>query len=421
MTNTAPAVPASQSARSPWFYVPTLYFAEGLPYILINSVTVILYKSLGVSNDKIGLWTSMLYLPWVIKMFWSPLVDLYATKRRWLLNSQLLMGLVLLLSAFALAGSNFFFPSLALFALGAFVSATHDISIDGFYMLALTEKEQSYFVGIRVVAYRLAMIFGSGGLVYLAGRLAESMSSALAWSVAMLIPGVLFIGFYVWHRVILPKPVSDFAKPVVSKREGFFEAIEVYFRQDRIIYILLFILLYRFGEAMPPFLMDPSAAGGLAVSTSEIGMLYGTVGMLALILGGISGGWILARYGLKKCIWPMTLALNAPDLFYCWLAHVKLSGLVLYPLVAVEQFGAGLGFMAFTVFLMSIGDERFKTSHFAISTGLMGLGMMLPGMISGHLQKMLGYPGFFWVVIGITVPGMLLIPFIPIKEKTKTA
>ncbi|MDD4004517.1 MAG: MFS transporter [Elusimicrobiaceae bacterium] len=408
--------------RSPWYYVPTLYFAEGLPYILINSVSVVLYKSLGISNERIGLWTSMLYLPWVIKMVWAPAVDLYATKRGWLVASQLLLGFVFMGAAVALAGGNFFFPSLVLFAAGAFVSATHDIAVDGFYMLALTEKEEAYYVGIRVVAYRLAMIFGSGGLVYAAGKASAVMPVNLAWALAMFVPGLLFAGFYVWHRFVLPRPAVDCAKPVGRKSEGFFEAIAAYFRQEKIVVILLFILLYRFGEALlmkmaSPFLMDSAAAGGLGVTTSEIGILYGTVGMIALILGGIIGGWILARYGLKKCVWPMTIALNLPDLFYCWLAHVKLAGVMLYPLIALEQFGAGLGFMAFTVFLMSIGDERYRTSHFAISTGLMGLGMMLPGMVSGYMQNTLGYAGFFWFVIAVTVPGMLLIPFIPVKAR----
>lgn len=408
--------------RSPWYYVPTLYFAEGLPYILINNVSVILYKSLGVSNTQIGLWTSMLYLPWVIKMIWSPTVDLYSTKRGWLLKSQLLLGFVFMAAAIALAGKNFFFPSLALFFAGAFISATHDIAVDGFYMLALTEKEEAYFVGIRVVAYRLAMIFGSGGLVYLAGKWGETMPVSLAWAMALMVPGLFFLAAFLWHRFILPCPATDGPKPVEKKVSGFAEAITTYFSQEKIVFILLFILTYRFGEAMlmkiaSPFLMDSAAAGGLAVTTSEIGILYGTVGMIALILGGIIGGWVLARYGLKKCIWPMTIALNAPDLFYCYMAHAKPIGLLLYPLVAVEQFGAGLGFMAFTVFLMSLGDARYRTSHFAISTGLMGLGMMLPGMISGKLQAIMGYPGFFWLVIAITLPGMALIPFIPIKQK----
>ncbi|MFA6582731.1 MAG: MFS transporter [Elusimicrobiaceae bacterium] len=410
--------------RTPWFYVPSLYFAEGLPYIIINTVSVIMYKNLGISNERIGLWTSLLYLPWVLKMIWAPLLDIIGTKRRWLLSTQFLLGLVFMGAGVAAAGGNFFFPSLALFAAGAFISATHDISIDGFYMLAMPEKEQAFFVGIRVVAYRMAMIFGSGGLVYLSGQIAEKTGSAnLAWAAGMLVPAVLFLLMWVWHRFVLPHPAVDRPGVSANRFQGFFDAIEDYFKQDKILFILFFILLYRFGEAMlmkmaSPFLMDAAARGGLGVSTSEIGILYGTVGMLALITGGIFGGWILSKYGLRKCIWPMSLALNLPDLFYCLLASVHLPAWALYPLIAAEQFGAGLGFMAYTVFLMSLGSEKFKTSHFAISTGLMGLGMMLPGMASGYLQAMLGYKMFFYAVFLITIPGMLLIPFIPIKQKT---
>jgi PAT family beta-lactamase induction signal transducer AmpG len=417
------------ASRSPWAFLPTLYFAEGLPYVLINTVSVILYKRMGVDNAHIAFWTSWLYLPWVIKMFWGPLVDVTSTKRNWILSTQAAMSLCMFVIAFSLRTEHFFFLSLAAFCAGAFISATYDIATDGFYMLALDEKQQALFVGIRSAFYRLAMIFGSGFLVYVAGSL-ETQAGDIAgsWSTVMTASGLIFAGAFAYHRFLLPHPASDAASSVPGKGKdaSFLEVIRSYFRQEKVGVVLAFILFYRLGEAMllklvSPFLLDQPAAGGLGLTTKEVGLVYGTVGTFCLVLGGILGGWLISRFGFRKCIWPMVLAMHLPDLFFVYLATVQPGLAWVYPLVALEQFGYGVGFTVFTVYLMYSAQGRFKTSHYAISTGIMALGMMLPGFVSGYVQQALGYRSFFILVCFLTIPGMLTIPFLPtdrMKEKT---
>jgi MFS transporter, PAT family, beta-lactamase induction signal transducer AmpG len=414
-------------SRNPWSFVPTLYFAEGLPYIIINVVSVVLYKRMGIDNTQIAFWTSWLYLPWVIKMFWSPFVDLYSTKRNWVLFMQLAMAAALVLAAFSLRAEAFFFLSLACFTAGAFVSATQDIAIDGFYMLALTKEDQAYFVGIRASFYRAAMIFGSGFLVYLAGVLeVRTENIPLSWSLVLALSGLLFVFLLFYHRMLLPFPAADGSgatqeRPTAS---AYGEVFRTYFRQQGVWAIVTFILLYRLGEAMlvklvPPFLLDPTTKGGLGLTTQQVGLAYGTIGIVSLVVGGILGGWLVSKYGLKRWIWPMALALNLPDLFYVYMAHAQPGMNLVYPLVALEQFGYGLGFTAFMVYLMYAAKGEYKTSHFAISTGIMALGMMLPGMVSGWLQEALGYKMFFIMVCFLTIPGMLTLLFIPDEEKNE--
>lgn len=412
-----------KTIRSPWTFVPTLYFAEGLPYVIINTVSVALYKRMDVDNARIAFWTSWLYLPWVIKMFWSPMVDLVSTKRNWIISTQVAMALCLFIVASSLMGGSFFVVSLAAFCAAAFVSATHDIATDGFYMLALTKSEQALFVGIRTTFYRLAMIFGSGALVYLAGILEESgRRVADAWMIATAVPLVMFIFFALYHRAILPFPQED-GRGVGGAEEGsFIEIISSYFRQEKIWAVVAFILLYRFAEAMmlklvAPFLLDSGEVGGLGLSTKQLGLVYGTVGMICLIMGGIIGGWLIAKYGFRRCIWPMALALHLPDAVYVYMAYTRPPIEIVFPLVALEQLGYGVGFTAFTVFLMYASRGRYKTSHFAISTGIMALGMMIPGAISGYIQQALGYKTFFLIVMAMTLPGMLSVVFIPKDDK----
>ena len=454
----SPKGPAPQerfaSSRNPWTFIPTLYFAEGVPYIIINAVSVILYKRMGIDNAQIALWTSFLYLPWVIKMFWGPFVDIYSTKRNWIIYTQIAMCACLFLIATTLGRSHFFFMSLAGFMTGAFISATHDIAADGFYMIALTKEDQAFFVGIRATFYRLAMIFGSGFLVYFAGRLETSLDNiAMSWTLVMHFAALVFLLLFVYHKLMLPYPTADrralpqdspaqpFAgsggQPAIKKyreaavlaewqgqpappkdKASFNDVFRSYFKQDKIWAILAFILLYRLGEAIlmkmvTPFMLDPAEAGGLGLSTSQVGIVYGTVGVLSLVIGGILGGWLISRFGFKKCIWPMVIALKLPDIFYVYMAYAHPPMGMIYPLVALEQFGYGLGFTAFMVYLMYIAKGKYKTSHFAISTGIMALGMMLPGMISGYLQEALGYRMFFIAVCLLTIPGMMTIFFIP--------
>ncbi|MDZ7950305.1 MFS transporter [Nostoc sp. DedQUE09] len=411
---------------SPWTYIPTLYFASGIPYIIINTVSVIFYKKLGIDNTQITLWTSFLYLPWVIKMFWGPIVDIYSTKRQWILYTQFAMLACLGLIAFSLQLQNFFFISLATLTIGAFISATYDIATDGFYLLALSPEQQAFFVGIRSLFYRMAVIFGSGILVVLAGQLEVSLNNIpLSWTITIGFSALILSILFIFHRLILPLPESD-NKRQIQARENipFWSIISSYFAQDKIINILAFILLYRLGEAMlvkiaSLFLLDKSEVGGLGLSTSDVGLVYGTFGVISLICGGILGGLLISIYGLKKCLFPMALALNLPNIFYVYMAYTKPSLTLVYPLVSLEQFGYGFGFTAFSVYLMYICQGEYKTSHFAISTGFMALGMMLPGLVSGYLQKALGYPLFFVLICLLTIPGMIALFFIPLKEEPK--
>lgn len=415
----------SLSTRSPWAFIPTLYFTEGLPYVIINTVSVILYKRMGIDNARIAMWTSVLYLPWIIKMLWGPFVDMYSTKRTWILSMQFTLGACMVAAAVSLTGTNFFFSSLAAFITGAFISATYDIATDGFYMLVLTAQEQAYFVGLRAGFYRLAMIFGSGVLVFLAGML-ESKTGKIAasWMQILLFTAVLFLAGSLYHFFMLPHPAPDRARSdgKAGRTGSFTEIISAYFNRKQIVPILAFILLYRLGEAMllklvPPFLLDPRSAGGLGLATSEVGLVYGTVGTVCLVVGGILGGWLISRFGFSRCIWPMVITMHLPDLFFVYMAYTQPSIELAYVLVALEQFGYGLGFTAFTVYLMYSAEGKYKTSHYAISTGIMALGMMLPGFVSGYIQQSIGYKLFFIVVCIMTVPGMLTIPFIPKDER----
>ncbi|MEA5502210.1 MFS transporter [Halotia wernerae UHCC 0503] len=415
--------------HSPCFYIPTLYFTSGLPYVIINTVSVIFYKKLGIDNAQIALWTSFLYLPWVIKMFWGPIVDIYSTKRRWILYTQFAMFFALGLVAFCLQLPNFFFISLAALTIGAFISATYDIATDGFYLLALSPEQQAFFVGIRSLAYRLAVIFSSGILVVVAGQLEVSLNNIpLSWTIAIGCSALILAILFIFHRLVLPLPESDNERQLkATEKIPFWPIISSYFAQEKIIAVLAFILLYRLGEAMlvkiaSLFLLDRTEVGGLGLTTSEVGLVYGTFGVLSLICGGILGGLLIAKYGLRKCLLPMALALNLPDLFYVYLAYTKPSLTLVYPLVSLEQFGYGVGFTAFSVYLMYISQGEYKTSHFAISTGIMALGMMIPGLISGYLQQALGYPLFFVLVCFLTIPGMMTLFFIPLeREKNSQA
>jgi MFS transporter, PAT family, beta-lactamase induction signal transducer AmpG len=411
---------------SPWKFIPTLYFTSGIPYIIINTVSVIFYKKLGIDNTQIALWTSFLYLPWVIKMFWGPIVDIYSTKRQWIIYTQLAMFICLGLVAFSLQLPNFFFISLTALTIGAFISATYDIATDGFYLLALSPEQQALFVGIRSLFYRLAVIFGSGILVILAGQLEVSLNNIpLSWTLTIGFSSLILAMLFIFHRLILPLPESNKREETTARENiPFWSIITSYFAQQKIINILAFILLYRLGEAMlvkmaSLFLLDKPEVGGLGLSTSDVGLAYGTFGVISLICGGIFGGLLISKYGLKKCLFPMALALNLPDIFYVYMAYTKPSLTLIYPLVSLEQFGYGFGFTAFSVYLMYICQGEYKTSHFAISTGIMALGMMLPGLISGYLQKSLGYPVFFVLVCLLTIPGMIALFFIPLKEESK--
>jgi len=416
---------ARSSSRSPWAWIPTLYLAEGLPYVVVMSVSVIMYKGFGISNTDIALYTSWLYLPWVVKPLWSPVVDILGTRRTWIWAMQLLIGAGLAGVALVLPGPHFFRATLAFFWLLAFNSATHDIAADGFYMLGTTEKQQALFVGVRSLFYRIATIAGQGLLVVLAGSLgARTGNLRLAWGIAMGSLAALFIVFGLWHRFVLPRAAAD--RPGEARRipefmRAFLATFGSFFRRPRMPVIMLFLLLYRFGEAqlvkmVAPFLLDGRDKGGLALTTAQVGLVYGTVGIAALTLGGIVGGWMIARHGLKAWLWPMLFAIHLPDAVFIYLAHTRPASLALIQLcIAIEQFGYGFGFTAYLMYMIYLARGQHQTAHYAICTGFMALGMMIPGMWSGWLQDHIGYPRFFLWVILATVPSFLVTLGIPLE------
>lgn len=402
--------------RNPWAWVPSLYFAQGLPYVVVMTVSVIMYKRLGVSNTDIALYTSWLYLPWVIKPLWSPIIDMVRTKRFWIVTLQLVIGGSLAAVALTIPGPDFFRYTLAVFWLMAFSSATHDIAADGFYMLGLEQHEQAAFVGIRSTFYRVAMITGQGLLVVVAGMIETSSGGriAFAWSVTFGILAALFLVFFVYHRFILPVPAGDYADRSENPLKQFFRVFGLFFRKKNILATIAFLLLYRFAEAqlvklVSPFLLDAQEKGGLGLTTSEVGIVYGTVGIIALTLGGLLGGYLISRQGLKFWLWPMVLAIHLPDLTFVYLSQIQPGNFFFVSLaVAVEQFGYGFGFTAYMLYMIMVSDGQNKTAHYAICTGFMALGMMIPGMFSGALQEWIGYKSFFLWVILSTVPGFLV-------------
>lgn len=410
--------------KNAWKWIPTLYFAQGIPYVVAMTVAVIMYKRLGVSNGDIALYTSWLYLPWVIKPFWSPFVDLINTKRWWILSMQLLIGAGLGAVALLIPVPFFFKATLTVLWLMAFSSATHDIAADGFYMLALDEGKQSFFVGIRSTFYRLSMIAGQGLLIILAGALEKRTGNIPAsWSITFFILSGLFLAFFAYHSFILPKPTSDKKSDTITPNEIFKEfgkTFASFFQKQNIGISICFMMLYRLGEALlvkmsSPFLLDGNDAGGLGLSTSEVGFVYGTVGVACLTVGGILGGIAVSRRGLKFWMLPMALAITLPNIVYLYLAYAQpASFLIVNIAVAIEQFGYGFGFTAYMMYLILIADGEHKTAHYALCTGFMALGMMLPGMIAGWLQEILGYKGFFLAVVLCTVPTLSVLPFLNI-------
>ena len=379
--------------RSPWTWVPSLYFAEGLPYVAVMIISLVMYKRMGISNTEVALYTSWLNLPWVIKPLWSPFIDIIKTKRYWITSMQLLIGAGLAGIAFTIPTDSFLQTTLAIFWLMAFSSATHDIAADGFYMIGLSQHEQALFVGIRSTFYRLATITGQGGLIMLAGYL-ESSSGNInrAWSITFYILSGLFIGLWLYHRYILPRPSSDI-KISNSNSEGilssFIGTFRSFFKKKQAVTAILFMLLYRLPEAQLakmgiPFLLDPLEKGGMGMTTEQIGFTQGTVGVIGLTIGGILGGIAVSRHGLKKWLWPMVWAI------------LEVINLCIF----IEQFGYGFGFTAYMLYMIYFSQGKSKTAHYAICTAFMALGMMLPGMIAGWLQEAMGYRMFFiWIMV----------------------
>jgi PAT family beta-lactamase induction signal transducer AmpG len=441
--------------RSPWSWIPTLYFAEGIPYVAVMTISVIMFKRFNMSNTDIALFTSWLYLPWTIKFLWSPFVDLIKTKRWWVVTMQLILGASLGGVAFSLPTPHWFQYSMAFFWIMAFSSATHDIAADGFYMLGLDNKQQAFFVGIRNTFYRLAMISGQGLLIIFAGWLekidltawaAQQDSNALiswllpivekagtvpfAWMVTFLLMAVLFLCMSLYHRGMLPRPSADITNPNRSMSDiwkAFALTFVTFFKKENSGIAIAFLLLYRLSEAQllklsTPFLLDDRSIGGLGLSTSDVGTIYGVVGVIALIIGGILGGIVISKQGLRKWIWPMVLCLTLPNLTSVYFAYALPESLwIVNAGVAFEQFGYGFGFTAYTVFMLQFCKGEHQTAHYAFCTAFMALGMMLPGMAAGALQEWMGYQHFFiYVMICALVPILMVALIRPKLEKPET-
>lgn len=414
--------------KNPWTWVPSLYFAEGLPYVIVMTISVVMYKQLGLSNADITLYTSWLYLPWVIKPLWSPFVDVIKTKRWWITAMQLLVGAALGGVAFTIPSSSWLQFTLFFFWIMAFASATHDIAADGFYMLGLEEHDQAWFVGIRSTFYRLATIFGQGILVMIAGNIQVLFRYNIGYSWCLVFYGVcgLFIALWLWHGFILPRPQEDKgmehlnASQLMSELKHTVVTFFTKLPKKEIAIAILFMLLYRMPEGLlakvtPLFLLDSRTTGGLGLSPQEYGLVQGTVGVIGLTLGGILGGILAGRDGMKRWLWPMVCAITLPDVVYIYLSYAMPENLFLInACIFIEQFGYGFGFTAYMLYLIYFSQGPYKTSHYALCTAFMALSMMLPGMVSGKLQQVMGYQSFFILVMILCVVTFIVTYFIKV-------
>lgn len=419
-----------KSKTSPWAWVPTLYFAEGLPYVLVTGLAAVMYLQLGLSDTELGLYTGWLSLPWVIKPLWSPFIDLLKTKRWWVLTMQLLIGASLAGIAFTLPTAAWFQSSMALFFIIAFASATHDISADGFYMIELDQHSQAMFVGIRNTFYRLAVIFGNGILVSLAGVLQVVFRNRIAFTWSLIFYGLagIFIALWLYHGLQMPRSDADRQREssIAEVWAGLKTMMLTFFTKFPVrqtVAVMLFLLFYRFPEALlntmtKTFLMRPNSSGGLALSPQEYGLANGTIGLVGLLLGGIVGGILVSRDGMKRWLWPMVCAITLPDIVYIILSHTLTSNFVaISTCLFIEQFGYGLGFTVLTLYMLYYSQGKYKTSHYAICTGISYLGLMLPGMVSGYIKDAVGYQTFFVIVMASCVITFLVTAFLKIDPE----
>lgn len=405
--------------KNPWWWIPSLYMAEGLPYFAVNTLTVIMYTNMGVSLTEMAFFTGWLYLPWVIKPFWSPFIDLFKTKRWWILAMQLAMAIGLGGVALFLPGSYFFTLTLVFFWLIAFFSATHDVSADGLYLLALDSHQQAAFVGVRSTFYRVASIAGQGGVVMLAGFLETTLGDIpQAWAYVFAFLSVFFFILSIYHFFVLPRQEGSGEYNMSSKSviKDFFKTFVTFFKKPQIFAALLFMLLYRLPEALciklvQPFLLASREGGGLGLTTTEAGFVNGTIGVIGLLAGGILGGLAISKGGLKRLLYPMAASLTLPCGFYCILAMFQPEDFYMISgAIFIEQFGYGFGFSAYMLYLLYFSRGKSPTSHYAFCTAFMAIGMMVPGMFAGMIYQLLesyeifadgfnqGFVNFFWIV-----------------------
>ncbi|MBR4705544.1 MAG: MFS transporter [Paludibacteraceae bacterium] len=433
----------NQRHISPWVWVPSLYFTEGIPYFLVNSISVMLFAKMGVPNDQLAFFTTLLYFPWFLKGLWSPFVDILRTKRWWIIAMQILLTALCILltvslphpaadtiAAKATSVGTFRF-TLILFIIAAFASATHDIAADGFYMLAHDTKSQAAFVGIRSTFYRIAAVFSQGVLVYIAGYMENKTGDIPgAWQITLGVTSAILLCVTLYHCFLLPRPAEDQPREVKDYRGAMRELKEsfvTFFTKPGVALAIAFMLLYRLSEGFlvklcQPFLVDAREAfiregqiigGGLGLSTDTVGLLYGTIGVICLLLGGILGGIYISRKGLKRSIWLMAAALTLPSFVYCYLSMAQPESLWLIgSAVSLEQFGYGFGFTAYMMYMMYFSEGPYKTSHYAICTAFMALSMMIPGFIAGAIEMAVGYTAFFWIANACSITTFAITYFV---------
>ena len=428
----------SLKSINPWFWVPTLYFLQGIPYFLVNNISMVMFNQMGVPNGEMSFFTTLLYFPWALKFLWAPFVDLIRTKRWWFLTMQFLMLGLAVLTIFSIPQPDpatiaamgtevkLFMGVLIAFIIMAFASATHDIAADGFYMLALTSGVQAEMIGWRSVFYRLSNVFCNSALIAIPGIIYDwtikqgEQNMPLAWKVTMVITAVIFALMAVWHMFFTPRPDADKPNAETSVRDiisGFGKAFATYFTKPGLWIAILFMLLYRLPEGflmkmIYPFLLGARETGGLGLTMQELGVVYGAIGVIFLLLGGILGGFYISRVGLKKAFWWMALAMTLPCLSFVYLSVYLPTNMVYISIaLAIEQFGYGFGFTAYMMYMMFFSEGEFKTSHYAICTSFMALSMILPGLVAGYIQEAIGYQNFFWMVIACSV-GTILATFL---------
>ena len=416
---------------SPLAWIPTLYFAQGIPYFIVNNISVLMLAKMGVPNGKMALFTSLLYLPWMIKPIWSPFIDILKTKRWWIISMQIIMSAAFILltltiphpDAATIASGNtpisMFTITLLLFIITAFASATHDIAADGFYMIALNQSQQAAWVGWRSTFYRLSSIFGQGVLVWIAGTIEKNTSNIpLSWKITLLVTAVLFTLISLYHTFIIPKPQGDTSVLDIDnkKKENtkisamdiiieFGRTFKTYFMKPGVLLAIAFMLLYRLPEAFlikmcTPFLVASKEVGGLGLSTQDVGWIYGVVGVFFLTIGGILGGTFASKKGLKKSLWIMAAFMTLPCATFVYLSMFQPTNTIaICASLAIEQFGYGFGFTAYMLYMMYFSEGEHKTSHYAICTAFMAASMLLPGMVAGYIQEVIGYKYFFIMVM----------------------
>ena len=428
----------SLKSINPWLWVPTLYFLQGIPYFLVNNISMVMFNQMGVPNGEMSFFTTLLYFPWALKFLWAPFVDLIRTKRWWFLTMQFLMLGLAVLTIFSIPQPDpatiaamgtevkLFMGVLIAFIVMAFASATHDIAADGFYMLALSSGVQAEMIGWRSVFYRLSNVFCNSVLIAIPGIIYDwtikqgEQNMPLAWKVTMVITAVIFALMAVWHMFFTPRPDADKPNAETSVKDiisGFGKAFATYFTKPGLWIAILFMLLYRLPEGflmkmIYPFLLGARETGGLGLTMQELGVVYGAIGVIFLLLGGILGGFYISRVGLKKAFWWMALAMTLPCLSFVYLSMYLPENMVYIGIaLAIEQFGYGFGFTAYMMYMMFFSEGEFKTSHYAICTSFMALSMILPGLVAGYIQEAIGYENFFWMVIACSV-GTILATFL---------